>query len=440
MNLQNRMYLGCPFTKKTFSTEISPESTEVECPFCSRKHGISFGDEKTLEELQRSDKAIPKYIDYWTYGPEKVRGSIKINGTFFGSNVVYFTGNDNWMACNPDTVMFSGDRAGIPFEVWYKGQKKGDTKYAKVVDKDIDTFWGIRQKKDGTAEIVNDIRRAKYRKDASSGEYRPARFKSSCGKPFSQEIGRTIFEATYYSWIFSGKKKTTDEGETLEYELEYSVTEGKPSLKIEFTEAHTKEGSDTVCINGENITVATLSVLANGLGHQQVSSKKEGDRTGVQWFLPTDWKDISRLEDASNITNAVYMWWGEGRKNRNDIYLYVGIVGARSKEHSVYERITEEMKSGIASTFDIEVKQFRYSMMKSPGGESFPEILKTVEMQTINSISAIIPVHGNGDETIIKPFLGKADGGYADHNLYFASIGDSKRIILINREVRYHNS
>lgn len=446
-----KIELGCPKSKQLFEGEIDLGveiiGISIDCPHCKTKHYISDGSEETLEELINANKARPKYIDYWNYGPEEISGRVDINSTFFNHDVIYFSGKQQWMVENPNyTEGMPGDRKGVPFHVFYGGTeylpaKGGDCFRAKPNEKDIISCNGIRISADEKAIVVNDIKRAKIKKERKTNKAKVSEYKGACGKNIKNELGASIFPATYYSWLMNNKNETTDEGETLDYSLKYTVTAGKPSLCMTFTKANSKSNTDQISINGEKITVGTLSVLADRLGHQTVTNKKRGNATGVQWYQPQDWMDIAVLKNkAQNITNAVYMWWGVNSKNQNDIYLYVGIVGAKSSSHSVFERITEEMTSGIANDFNIDIKQFRYSMLKSSTNEATSEILKTVEMQTINNISSVMQVHGNGGESIIQPFLGKICGGYNDINLNFTQIGNGKRIILINRDVRYHQS
>ncbi len=453
-----KIELGCPYNKQSFAGDfdlgVEISGISIDCPYCKTKHYISDGKEKTLEDLISANKAIPKYIDYWNYGPEEISGRVDINGTFFNHDVIYFSGKQNWMVENPrykDHIRVKGIKGdkvnkGVPYHVFYNGTEYvpangGICFSAKPSEKDIIFCTGIRISADGKAIVVNDIKRARIKKDKNTNKQKVSEYKGSCGKNITNELGASIFPATYYSWLMNNKNEATDEGETLDYSLKYTVTDGTPSLSMTFTKANSKSNTDQISINGEKITVGTLSVLADRLGHQTVTNKKRGNAAGVQWYQPKDWMDIADLKNkAINITNAVYMWWGVNSKNQNDIYLYVGIVGANSSTHSVFERITEEMTSGIANDFGVTIKQFRYSMLKSSINEATTEILKTVEMQTINNISSVIQVHGNGGESIIHPFLGNMRGGYNDSNLQFTQIGNGKRIILINRDVRYHQS
>lgn len=380
-----------------------------------------------------------EYIDYWYYyNPnEDFESELNINSTFFGYNVIYFRGLPNWMVENP-TVLFTGDKKGIPLIVEYDGKEVG-TFSAKPDAKKIKTYKGVRINKDKTKENVDDIRRADIWWDENANKHFTVKYKSSCGKKLTTMLGKKLFPATYYSWLMSDKNEKVDLGETLKYKLSYRVIEGQPQIKMIIGQTCSKKAEDMLEINGEKISLATLSMIADKLGHQQTNNKDEVDVTGVQWYPPTEWMDISDLKDkAVNITNAVYMWWGENKNNINDVFVYIGIVGARSENHSVCDRITEEMKTGIASEFGVNVKQFRYSMVKSSAFR-VSEILKTVEMQCINNLSSIIPVYANGKETISSMFDSNV-GEYNDKNLRFVNIGNGKRIILINKEIRYHNA
>ena len=66
------------------------------------------------------------YIDYWNYNTpaEDFVDSLKINSTFFGSNVILFRGLPNWMVKNPFSG-FQGEADGIPLKIEYNGREFG---------------------------------------------------------------------------------------------------------------------------------------------------------------------------------------------------------------------------------------------------------------------------------------------------------------------------
>lgn len=424
----DKIYAFCPIQQQRIECEII-NNKEVYCPLCKKNHGISGVNVTTvgqLAELAKNDQILPLFIDKWTY-QEKIKGlSISIQGTFFASKVIYIKGNPKWMVQKRSPVFES---AGVPVEFYYNGEKIGDTCTASVSEKKGE-YVGIRYTDETSFVVAKNILRV-------TGDR--LTYKVSCGKPFVNTFGK-FFLATYYKWLITdGKNQKIDLGEKLECELEYLICKGEPMLRVYITNIIAKKDTDLININGEEISLATLKCLADHLGHQQITKKGDNNDKGVMWDQPTGWMDIKDLKNAQTITNAVYMWWGNSKTNDNDYYLYVGIVGANSETNTVCDRIKQEINSGIANEFSIEVKQFRYSMLISSENESFSEILKTVEMQCINNISSIIPVFGNGKETTIKPFLPTLSEKKYGYTFEYLDLGNNKRLILINKSIRYHN-
>jgi len=179
------------------------------------------------------------------------------------------------------------------------------------------------------------------------------------------------------------------------------------------------------CINGERqITIVVTDVVKKPDGRgselirdliqqQKISFRetKSENKSGISWHDSTGWIDIGRIDKYSNIHQCIYMWWGCSIKNAEKRYLYVGIVGnigVRKKQEKgiskrvLSQRIKEEIKS-FREERGIEIKQFRYVALKDSDYPDTAQLLKTVEMQVITAITAIIPCEGAQNQ--ISPLL-----------------------------------
>ena len=161
------------------------------------------------------------------------------------------------------------------------------------------------------------------------------------------------------------------------------------------------------------------------------------------WETSVPWLDPKNKEDsivAKEIYYAIYMWIGHNENIPEEKYLYIGIVGVdkvnAKNENSVWNRIfIQEKNDTIRKNNNVVIDKYRYvslnknsDIIKDEAKRS--ELLKTIEMQTINNMSALIGYKYNyAINEYIEPQIDSISMRKTDY-----------KIFLLNIENRYHNT
>ena len=249
---------------------------------------------------------------------------------------------------------------------------------------------------------------------------------------FKQLISDT-FWATRHAVRMSGERKT-DIGEYMEAKLCCEKYSNRP-VGVLITGLQTYKG-DTMKIGGEDVPTEYCRRTEEMFAAQHIPLQPETPGKDIEWRPPTDWIDPERDKEkrsaAYKVKSAVYMWIGSDPKRPLEKYLYIGMVGTeRNEENSVGSRIFEqEFRTGIGAQNGLTPERFRYSELRNSGEKSAENVLKTVEMQCINSFSALFEFGGKGNDkdSVIHPLF----GGVWDKSGRYS-------LKLLNKDKRYKN-
>lgn len=369
-----------------------------------------------------------EYMDYYDYNQDKKvvhKCMVPINGTIFKSNVLRIREDftRNWLVREKPIPGLKTKNRGLQARIYYEGKW-----YAANVNAEKDQpVRGKKVLKNGTLEDAELLR-------CVGGAFK-VNFDEALTYQLAEKFSATAF-AVRMNEI---KNKTIDLGECIPMQIAYTVTKGEPTVYMMMVdqiklsadpEPKTLDmvrlkDEDPVEIDGVKIPAHLCRKLEERFTGMRIAFKpQEASADKICWDTPSPWYDISLLDKLGGRQRAVYMWRGYEKKDPGMQYIYVGIAGnTDASQNTVQNRISDEQKERP----HIKVTHFRFSALQSWGKYSPAEILKTVEMQCINNISALFPL-AHGDDPVVVPVYEKAGVGE-----------DSFILKLENRSKRFRN-
>lgn len=369
-----------------------------------------------------------EYMDYYDYNQDKKvvhNCMVSINGTIFKSNVLRIREDftRNWLVREKAMPGLKIKNRGLQAHIYYEGKW-----YAANVNAEKDQ--PVRGKKvleNGTLEDAELLRSV----DGS--------FKVNFDEALTYQLAEKFSATAFAVRMNEIKNKTIDLGECIPMQVAYTVTKGVPVVYMVMVdqiklsaEPEPKtldmvrlKDEDPVEIDGVKIPAHLCRKLEERFTGMRIAFKpQEASADKICWDTPSPWYDISLLDKLGGRQRAVYMWRGYEKNDPGVQYIYVGIAGnTDASQNTVQNRISDEQKERP----HIKVTHFRFSALQSWGKYSPAEILKTVEMQCINNISALFPL-AHGDDPVVTPAYEKA------------GVGEEAFILkLENRSKRFRN-
>lgn len=122
-----------------------------------------------------------------------------------------------------------------------------------------------------------------------------------------------------------------------------------------------------------------------------------------QWYDMTP--DIR--SEFKHVTRCIYILWGTDKKDVTQKKLYVGIIGD-AKNSSGKRNLTQRLNEHVKEKTGIIIEKFRFFELINSSYSNIPELLKTLEMRIIQTLSVLIPQKGNKN---VEPLVanGKAE-------------------------------
>lgn len=236
-------------------------------------------------------------------------------------------------------------------------------------------------------------------------------------------------------------------GEGFKGLVRLKVENGVPTLYLKIQELVLKnKPTDEIVLGDSKLSGAVCSLIEKKFLESGITLNVNNSK-GISWHEPTDWKELPDTKtERKNLLDkyasfpynyAIYMWIGHKPAVADEKYMYIGMVGTNiNKDHGLGKRIFEEQydKDGIAKLNGVIIDKFRFSVLNNNDRYDVEDLIKTVEMQTINSFSAFIPYTHDKINPDSEPTIHAMFDGIVDET------GNTYKIRLLNRDKRYHNN